>query len=280
MDKQSIINYKKGFDSAVHELSNEGKIIEYWKARELQNLLGYSKWQNFSDVINKAILSCKNNGIKVGDHFISCQSDVSIGKDVTRKVDDYLLTKYACYMIAQNGDPQKKPIAFAQSYFTVQTRKMELIEQNLNEVERLNARERLTRSEVELSKNIYERGVDEQGFGRIRSKGDKALFGGLTTNQMKEKLGIKNKSRPLADYLPTVTILAKSLATEMTNLNVEKNDLHGESPITKEHVANNTAIRGMLNERGIKPESLPPAEDTKKLKRRVESNIKKISKLK
>lgn len=280
MDKQSIINYKKGFDSAVHELSNEGKTIEYWKARELQNLLGYSKWQNFSDVINKAILSCKNNGIKVGDHFISCQSDVSIGKDVTRKVDDYLLTKYACYMIAQNGDPQKKPIAFAQSYFTVQTRKMELIEQNLNEVERLNARERLTRSEVELSKNIYERGVDEQGFGRIRSKGDKALFGGLTTNQMKEKLGIKNKSRPLADYLPTVTILAKSLATEMTNLNVEKNDLHGESPITKEHVANNTAIRGMLNERGIKPESLPPAEDTKKLKRRVESNIKKISKLK
>lgn len=280
MDKQSIINYKKGFDSAVHELSNEGKTIEYWKARELQNLLGYSKWQNFSDVINKAILSCKNNGIKVGDHFISCQSDVSIGKDVTRKVDDYLLTKYACYMIAQNGDPQKKPIAFAQSYFTAQTRKMELIEQNLNEVERLNARERLTRSEVELSKNIYERGVDEQGFGRIRSKGDKALFGGLTTNQMKEKLGIKNKSRPLADYLPTVTILAKSLATEMTNLNVEKNDLHGESPITKEHVANNTAIRGMLNERGIKPESLPPAEDTKKLKRRVESNIKKISKLK
>ena len=280
MDKQSIINYKKGFDSAVHELSNEGKTIEYWKARELQNLLGYSKWQNFSDVINKAILSCKNNGIKVGDHFISCQSDVSIGKDVTRKVDDYLLTKYACYMIAQNGDPQKKPIAFAQSYFTVQTRKMELIEQNLNEVERLNARERLTRSEVELSKNIYERGVDEQGFGRIRSKGDKALFGGLTTNQMKEKLGIKNKSRPLADYLPTVTILAKSLATEMTNLNVEKNDLHGESPITKEHVANNTEIRGMLNERGIKPESLPPAEDTKKLKRRVESNIKKISKLK
>ncbi len=280
MDKQSIINYKKGFDSAVHALSNEGKTIEYWKARELQNLLGYSKWQNFSDVINKAILSCKNNGIKVEDHFISCQLDVSIGKDVTRKVDDYLLTKYACYMIAQNGDPQKKPIAFAQSYFTVQTRKMELIEQNLNEVERLNARERLTRSEVELSKNIYERGVDEQGFGRIRSKGDKALFGGLTTNQMKEKLGIKNKSRPLADYLPTVTILAKSLATEMTNLNVEKNDLHGESPITKEHVANNTAIRGMLNERGIKPESLPPAEDTKKLKRRVESNIKKISKLK
>lgn len=280
MDKQSIINYKKGFDSAVHELSNEGKTIEYWKARELQNLLGYSKWQNFSDVINKAILSCKNNGIKVEEHFISYQSDVSIGKDVTRKVDDYLLTKYACYMIAQNGDPQKKPIAFAQSYFTVQTRKMELIEQNLNEVERLNARERLTRSEVELSKNIYERGVDEQGFGRIRSKGDKALFGGLTTNQMKEKLGIKNKSRPLADYLPTVTILAKSLATEMTNLNVEKNDLHGESPITKEHVANNTAIRGMLNERGIKPESLPPAEDTKKLKRRVESNIKKISKLK
>lgn len=280
MDKQSIINYKKGFDSAVHAFSNEGKTIEYWKARELQNLLGYSKWQNFSDVINKAILSCKNNGIKVEDHFISCQLDVSIGKDVTRKVDDYLLTKYACYMIAQNGDPQKKPIAFAQSYFTVQTRKMELIEQNLNEVERLNARERLTRSEVELSKNIYERGVDEQGFGRIRSKGDKALFGGLTTNQMKEKLGIKNKSRPLADYLPTVTILAKSLATEMTNLNVEKNDLHGESPITKEHVANNTAIRGMLNERGIKPESLPPAEDTKKLKRRVESNIKKISKLK
>jgi DNA-damage-inducible protein D len=183
-----------------------------------------------------------------------------------------MLTRYACYLIAQNGDPKKEEIAFAQSYFAVQTRNAELIEERLNEYARLNTRERLRASEKQLSRNIYQRGVDEKGFGRIRSKGDYALFGGLTTDQMKKRLGIK--SGALADYLPTLTITAKNLATEMTNYNVEQKDLYGEMDISAEHVQNNRSVRGMLGQRGIKPEDLPPAENIKKVERKVAKDEK------
>lgn len=198
-----------------------------------------------------------------------------MAKNAEREVKEYTLTRYACYLIAQNGDPRKDEIAFAQSYFAVQTRKQEIIEDRIKLIERLNARDKLKEAEKRLSQNIYERGVDDAGFGRIRSKGDQALFGGYTTKDMKMKLNIK-ENRPLADFLPTLTIAAKNLATEMTNYNVEQKDLLGEKPITEEHVQNNESVRGMLQQRGIEPENLPPAEDLKKLERRVKKEEKKL----
>ena len=202
---------------------------------------------------------------------------VALGSGAERPIEDFMLTRYACYLIAQNGDPRKEPIAFAQSYFAVQTRKQELIEERMRLMGRLEAREKLRASENALSDNIFERGVDDAGFGRIRSKGDAALFGGHTTQAMKDKFGITH-TRPLADFLPTLTIAAKNLATEMTNHNVQQADLQGESSITREHVQNNSSVRQMLGERGIKPESLPPEEDILKLSRRVKADEKKLEK--
>lgn len=189
---------------------------------------------------------------------------VQLGSGSQREVQDFMLTRYPCYLIAQNGDPKKEEVAFAQSYFAVQTRKAELIEERLNEIARLDTRERLRASEKQLSRNIFQRGVDDRGFGRIRSKGNQALFGGLTTEQMKQRLG--KLSGALADRLPTLTIAAKNLATEMTNYNVEQKDLHGEVSITAEHVQNNRSVRGMLGQRGIKPEQLPAAEDLQEVR--------------
>ena len=202
---------------------------------------------------------------------------ISLAKGAKREVKDYMLTRFACYLIAQNGDPKKEEVAFAQGYFALQTRRAELIAEHLQQVSCPDTRDRLRASEKQLSRNIYERGVDERGFGRICSKGDTALFGGHTTEDMKRRLGIKS-TRPLADFLHTLTIAAKNLATEMTNYNVEQKDLHGEQSITTEHVQNNVSVRQMLGQRGIKPENLPPAEEIKKVERRVASNEKKIEK--
>lgn len=217
MEKKMIMNYKKRFDEIRHEENG----VEFWYARELMHLLDYSKWQNFENVLLKAKVACANNGIVVEDHFADASKMVILGSGANREVEDYMLTRYACYLIAENGDPRKEQIAFAQSYFAVQTRKQELIEERISYIERTEARGKLRESEKRLSQNIYERGVDDAGFGRIRSKGDQALFGGFTTKQMKERLGVQDK-RPLADFLPTLTIAAKNLATEMTNYNVEE----------------------------------------------------------
>ncbi len=277
MDIQRINQYKSSFDSIAKEITDDnGEPVEVWYARELQSLLGYARWENFVVAINRAVDSCKTQGVSVDDHFRDLTKMVSLGSGAQRPIQDFMLTRYACYLIAQNGDPKKEEIAFAQSYFAVQTRRAEIIEERLNLLSRLETRERLRASEKQLSQNIYERGVDDKGFGRIRSKGDAALFGGKTTEQMKLRLGVKNGA--LADHLPTLTIAAKNLATEMTNYNVEQKDLMGEAPITGEHIQNNLSVRDMLGKRGIQPENLPPAEDIKKVERRVAKEEKVLEK--
>lgn len=272
MEKQLITKLVKNFEDFVHE--KEG--IEFWFARDLQNLLGYVEWRKFQGVIDKAKESCKNANCIVNDHFVGAAKKVDLGSGAKREIDDIILTRYACYLIAQNGDPRKEEIAFAQSYFAIQTRKQELVEERIKLKERFDAREKLVKSETELSKLIYERGVDDKGFARIRSKGDEALFGGNNTNEMKIILKIPKK-RALADFLPTITIAGKNFATEITNFNIKKENLQGENNITIEHVKNNSKIRKVLLEDNITPEKLPPEEDIKKIQRKLKTSEKKLS---
>ncbi|PIN81841.1 DNA damage-inducible protein D [Candidatus Woesearchaeota archaeon CG10_big_fil_rev_8_21_14_0_10_30_7] len=272
MDKLIILKLQKNFE----DYANEKDGINFWFARDLQNLLEYEVWRNFLNVIEKAKMACKNSGYDVEDHFVDVNKTISMPKGASKEIPDIILTRYACYLIAQNGDSKKEKIAFAQSYFAIQTRKQELIEERIALQERFEARNKLIASETELSKLIYERGVDDEGFARIRSKGDEALFGGFTTAQIKNKLKIPQK-RPIADFLPTVTITAKNLATEITNFNVKKENINGEKSITHEHVKNNKKVRGLLIESGIVPETLPPEEDIKKLERRVKKDEKNIA---
>lgn len=272
MKSDEIKNLFFQFEAAASDL--EG--VECWSARELQGLLGYSKWENFEKVIKKAKDACRNAGELIENHFPDIRKMVQIGSNTERAIDDIALTRYACYLIAQNGDSKKEEIAFAQNYFAVQTRRAELVEQRILEYERVKAREKLSQTEKQLSGILYERGVDNQGFAIIRSKGDQALFR-LNTQMLKRKMGVPD-SRPVADFLPTISIKAKDLAAEMTGLNVQSKDLNGQTKIEKEHIDNNLAVRNMLTQRGIVPENLPPAEDVKKLQRKLDGDEKKILK--
>ena len=272
MKSDEIKNLFSQFEAAASEL--EG--VECWSARELQFLLGYSKWENFEKVVLKAKDACINAGEKVDYHFPDIRKTIPMPKGAEKEIDDILLTRYACYLVAQNGDSRKEEIAFAQNYFAVQTRRAELVEARILEFERVKAREKLSQTEKQLSGILYERGVDSQGFAIIRSKGDQALFR-LNTQTLKRKFGIPD-SRPVADFLPTISIKAKDLAAEMTGLNVQNKNLKGQSIIEKEHIDNNLAVRNMLTQRGIVPENLPPAEDVKKLQRKLEGDEKRILK--
>jgi DNA-damage-inducible protein D len=272
MEKEVIIQMKKKFEDCAYEKSG----VEYWLARDLQELLDYEEWRNFLKVVEKAKQACLHSKQNISDHFVDVNKMVKLGSGSEREVDDIMLTRYACYLIAQNGDPRKDQIAFAQSYFAIQTRKQEILEERIALVERLNARKKLAETEQKLSGILFERGVDAQGFARIRSKGDEALFGGYTTFEMKRKLSVPEK-RALADFLPTITIKAKDFAAEITNFNVKKSNMRGEPPIIKEHVKNNKDVRSVLAKSGIKPENLPPQEDIKKLEQRVRKEHKKLA---
>ncbi|MEO6281903.1 MAG: DNA damage-inducible protein D [Dyadobacter sp.] len=273
MKTEQIQNLLLQFENACYNFHG----VECWSARELQEILGYTKWDNFVKVISKAKVACETSEVKVSDHFADTGKMIGLAKGAQREIEDVALTRYACYLIAQNGDASKPAIAFAQTYFAVQTRKHEIIEQRLLDVARVTAREKLSKSEKKLSGIIYERGVDDKSFAIIRSRGDKALFGGFSTQDMKRKLLVPD-GKPLADFLPTLTIKAKDFATELTSHNVVEKDLKGELLISKEHVDNNLAIRKMLRERGVKPEALPAAEDVTKLRRKLESDEKKVVK--
>ncbi len=267
MDIQIISKLHKNFESCVHK----DRDLEYWSARDLQVLLGYDRWENFQNAVDKAKIACEKAKQKVADNFHDIEKASISGRNTKKLVQDIMLTRYACYLIAQNGDPKKDEIAFAQTYFAVQTRKQEVIVQHLADYERLQARSRLTASEKKLSGVIFERGVDHQGFARIKSKGDEALFGGLNTQDMKDRLGVPEK-RPLADFLPAVVISAKDLVNQVTSFNVKKNSkLVGEKPITDEHTKNNKNVREMLGKSGVKPEELPPEQDIKRLSAKMKT---------
>ena len=273
MRTEEVDRLRVWFDDYAH---TDGDGVEYWLARDIMRPLGYAQWRRFEEAIQRAIVSCETAKVPVESHFAKVGKMVELGSGTHREVNDYRLTRYACYLIAQNGDVRKPEIALAQAYFATKTRESEVIGQRVAELQRLSARHLLSETETHFAGLAFERGVDAKGFARIQSRGDQALFGGSDTRAMKRKLGVPER-RPLADSLSALVLNAKNLATSMTTYNIEANDLQGQSQIEVEHVANNRSVRDTLMERGIRPEALPPEEDTKKVERRVKADERKLS---
>lgn len=274
MEKKDIEKRKLVFDQ-YSNTDDDG--VEYWLARDIMKPLGYTQWRNFETAIKRAMVSCETAKTPVQNHFAEVSKMVGLGSGSTRELKDYKLTRYACYLIAQNGDPRKDEIALAQAYFAIKARTQELLEQRVAEIQRLQSRKALAETEKQLAGVAFERGVDSRGFARIKSQGDRALFGGHDTKAMKKKLGISG-NKPLADVLPDVTIAAKNLAGAMTAHNVAERDLHGVTSIQNEHVGNNVSVRSTLVERGIYPENLPAEEDTKEVERRLKADERSLPK--
>ena len=274
MKTEIILSLTNNFEAHAHHAKDS---LEFWFARDLQHLLGYSKWENFLNVISKAKTACEISGYESQDHFPDVRKMVDIGSGAQKEVEDMTLTRYACYLVAQNGDPGKEEIAFAQTYFAMQTRKAEIITERIQNLERLKARKKLTETEKELSSIIFQQTGGNKNFALIRSKGDTAFFGGKSTRDM--KIIWKTGSKPIADFMPTILLKAKDFATEITIHNAKEKQMRTESQISNEHVTNNKSVRQTLISRGITPEKLPPAEDIKKVERKVESQKKKDLKL-
>lgn len=270
MDRATIERYASSLDA----ISNKEGDVDFWYARDVMKYMNYSEWRAFSKAIDRARAACENSGIQVEAHFQDVEREVELGKGAKRSIPDVKLTRYACYLVAQNGDPKKEEVALLQSYFAVKTRTAEILEQRMGEISRLAGRKALAAEEKQLSKLSYERGVDDRGFAYIRSKGDRALFG-RTTRDMKARLGVP-ANKPLADRLHPINVTAKQLATQMTNWIIQANDLHGTSQIAEEHAGNNASVRSSLMDRGIVPEDLPAAEDIKKVERRAKQDEKRI----
>ncbi len=273
MKKELIHELTATFESCAHQTETG---VEFWLARDLQHLLDYTEWRNFTLVTNKAKTACEVSGHQISDHFVDVNKTIEMPKGATKEIPDIMLTRFACYLLAQNGDPKKQAIAFAQTYFAVQTRKAELIEQRLLESERVQAREKLKQTEKELSEVIDTLTGGGQNFAIIRSKGDHALFN-QSTQGMKNRWNVP-KNRPLADFAPTIILKAKDFATEITIHNARAHEMETEGAISHEHITNNQAVRDTLISRGITPENLPPAEDLQKVSRRLASDKRKTLK--
>ncbi len=275
MDK-ALDTIQKNLES-IKRVSNDDHPMEFWSARDLMPMLGYTKWQKFTEVIERAKAACKLSGQNIDDHVTGAGKMIATGKGATRKIEDFFLTRYAFYLIAQNGDPRKPEIALAQTYFATQTRKQELLEQRDMESKRLDARAKLRETESKIESTVYERGIKYPvEFATFKNKHIEALYGGISASQLKKIRKIPPK-RSLADFDSHVELKAKDFALAMTDHNIKEKDIRGKEAMNTEVVKNSRETRQALLNRGIKPEHIKPEEDLKLVESRKNKEAKRIA---